>query len=194
MLIQRYSENYLEAGVDEVGRGCLAGPVVAAAVILPPDFFHENIRDSKLIKATERKALEIEIKNHALAYSICEVAPAKIDTVNILQASLDAMESAIENLVLTPDFLIIDGYKFRKHHIPHQTIVKGDNKYLSIAAASILAKVYRDNLMEKLHLDFPDFHWNKNKGYPTEQHRKAILTHGYTIHHRLTFKLKNPKK
>ena len=194
MLIQRYSEYFLEAGIDEVGRGCLAGPVVAAAVIFPPDYSHKDIRDSKRINSNERKSLELEIKNHALAYSICEVAPEKIDAVNILQASLDAMEAAIENLTHKPEFLIIDGSRFRKHQIPYQTIIKGDNKYLSIAAASILAKVYRDEYMEKLHLEFPEFHWSKNKGYPTEQHRNAILTHGLTIHHRSSFKFKNPER
>ncbi len=177
-------------GLDEVGRGCLAGPVVAAAVIFPKNFTHSEITDSKKLNATQRKELSQLIQKKAIAYSVAEISVEEIDTINILQASIKAMHKAVDMLSQKPDFLWVDGNKFHPYQkIPHQCVIKGDSKILAIGAASILAKVNRDELMQKLHLDFPEYDWNKNKGYPTPFHKKAIIKHGITPWHRTSFKL-----
>jgi len=190
MLAINFSGFSLEVGTDEAGRGCLAGPVVAAAVILPLDFSHPFLNDSKQLSEKKRQELRPIIEENALAFGVSFVMQHEVDELNVLQASITAMHRAIDALNITPEFIIVDGNKFRKYHeIPHQTIVKGDSKYLSIAAASILAKTYRDEYMEKIHQEFPAYFWSKNKGYPTIEHRNAIREFGATIHHRKTFKL-----
>ena len=190
MLAINFSGFSLEVGTDEAGRGCLAGPVVAAAVILPADFSHPFLNDSKQLSEKKRQELRPIIEENALAFAVSFVWQDEIDKINILQASITAMHRAIDALKISPEFIIVDGNKFRKYQqIPHQTIVKGDTKYLSIAAASILAKTYRDEYMEKIHQEFPNYFWGKNKGYPTIDHRNAIREFGATIHHRKTFKL-----
>jgi ribonuclease HII len=190
MLAINFSGFFLEVGTDEAGRGCLAGPVVAAAVILPADFSHPFLNDSKQLSEKKRQELRPIIEENALAFAVSFVWQDEIDKINILQASITAMHRAIDALKISPEFIIVDGNKFRKYQqIPHQTIVKGDTKYLSIAAASILAKTYRDEYMEKIHQEFPNYFWGKNKGYPTIDHRNAIREFGATIHHRKTFKL-----
>ena len=190
MLEVYYKETELECGTDEAGRGCLCGPVVAAAVILPSEFSHSLLNDSKKLSEINRNELRILIEKEAIAYAVSFVSPQKIDEINILQASIVAMHQAIGDLKVTPKFIIVDGNKFNSYkNIPHQTIVKGDAKFQSIAAASILAKTYRDEYMETLHLQFPQYEWNSNKGYPTLSHRKALQQFGATIHHRMTFKL-----
>jgi ribonuclease HII len=190
MLAINFSGFFLEVGTDEAGRGCLAGPVVAAAVILPADFSHPFLNDSKQLSEKKRQELRPIIEENALAFAVSFVWQDEIDKINILQASITAMHRAIDALKISPEFIIVDGNKFRKYQqIPHQTIVKGDTKYLSIAAASILAKTYRDEYMEKIHQEFPNYFWVKNKGYPTIDHRNAIREFGATIHHRKTFKL-----
>jgi len=190
MLHPKFSSFSLEVGTDEAGRGCLAGPVVAAAVILPPDFSHAFLDDSKQLSEKKRQELRPIIEENAISYAVSFVMQDEIDEINILQASITAMHRAIDGLKIIPEFIIIDGNKFRKYQqIPHQTIVKGDSKYLSIAAASILAKTYRDDYMKKIHQEFPVYFWNKNKGYPTVEHRNAIREFGATIHHRKSFKL-----
>ena len=190
MLAINFSGFFLEVGTDEAGRGCLAGPVVAAAVILPADFSHPFLNDSKQLSEKKRQELRPIIEENALAFAVSFVWQDEIDKINILQASITAMHRAIDALKISPEFIIVDGNKFRKYQqIPHQTIVKGDSKYLSIAAASILAKTYRDEYMEKIHQEFPNYFWGKNKGYPTIDHRNAIREFGATIHHRKTFKL-----
>jgi ribonuclease HII len=183
-------ENSVEVGCDEAGRGCLAGPVVAAAVILPPTFQHSLLNDSKKLSEKTRLFLEPLIKEQAISFGIGEVSEREIEEINILNASILAMHRAIENLKVVPEHIIVDGNKFKPFgKIPHQCMIKGDSKYLSIAAASVLAKNYRDELMLKLHADFPQYAWDKNKGYPTKTHRKAILTFGPTQFHRMTFNL-----
>lgn len=190
MLAINFSGFFLEVGTDEAGRGCLAGPVVAAAVILPADFSHPFLNDSKQLSEKKRQELRLIIEENATAFAVSFVWQDEIDKINILQASITAMHRAIDALKISPEFIIVDGNKFRKYQqIPHQTIVKGDTKYLSIAAASILAKTYRDEYMEKIHQEFPNYFWVKNKGYPTIDHRNAIREFGATIHHRKTFKL-----
>ena len=190
MLHPKFSSFSLEVGTDEAGRGCLAGPVVAAAVILPPDFSHAFLNDSKQLSEKKRQELRPIIEENAISFAVSFVMQDEIDEINILQASITAMHRAIDGLKIIPEFIIIDGNKFRKYQqIPHQTIVKGDSKYLSIAAASILAKTYRDDYMKKIHQEFPVYFWNKNKGYPTVEHRNAIREFGATIHHRKSFKL-----
>lgn len=190
MLLSRFSTCHLEAGTDEAGRGCLAGPVVAAAVILPPDFKHEMLNDSKQLSEKQREILKPIIEKEALAFAVAFVYQKKIDAINILNASILAMHKAIGSLPVTPEFILVDGNRFKNYpNILHETIVKGDSKFMSIAAASILAKTYRDAYMEKIHRDYPDFHWQKNKGYPTKEHRNAIRKFGVTIHHRKSFKL-----
>ena len=190
MLHPNFSGFTLEVGTDEAGRGCLAGPVVAAAVILPTDFSHPFLNDSKQLSEKKRQELRPIIEETAIAYAVSFVMQEEVDEINVLQASITAMHRAIEALKISPEFIIVDGNKFRNYQkIPHQTIVKGDSKYLSIAAASILAKTYRDDYMEKIHQEFPDYFWDKNKGYPTIEHRNAIRKFGATIHHRKTFKL-----
>ena len=190
MLHPKFSSFSLEVGTDEAGRGCLAGPVVAAAVILPPDFSHAFLDDSKQLSEKKRQELRPIIEENAISFAVSFVMQDEIDEINILQASITAMHRAIDGLKIIPEFIIIDGNKFRKYQqIPHQTIVKGDSKYLSIAAASILAKTYRDDYMEKIHQEFPAYFWSKNKGYPTVEHRNSIREFGATIHHRKSFKL-----
>lgn len=190
MLQHNFSGFKLEAGTDEAGRGCLAGPVVAAAVIIPKKFTHPLLNDSKELTEKQRYELKPFIEKHALAYSVSFVWQDKIDKINILQSSILAMHQSIEQLNIQPEFIIVDGNQFHNYKsIPHQTIVKGDGKYISIAAASILAKTYRDDYMKKIHCDFPDYNWKQNKGYPTKEHRAAIRSFGITTHHRKSFKL-----
>jgi ribonuclease HII len=189
MLQPHYNKNLIEAGCDEAGRGCLAGPVVAAAVILPSDFENELLNDSKQLTERQRNALRPIIEKQALAWAVSAVSPQKIDEINILNASFLAMHQAIDKLSVKPELLLIDGNRFSPYlGISHVCIVKGDSKFMSIAAASILAKVYRDELMEKLSQDHPEYAWAVNKGYPTQKHRNAIKIHGITTHHRKTFK------
>jgi len=194
MLAPFYQDEFLEAGCDEAGRGCLAGPVFAAAVILPKDFHHPLLNDSKQVKEKDRFALRIEIEQVALAFTVGIVSHQEIDKINILNASFLAMHRAIEKLPQQPDFLIIDGNRFKPYqNIKHQCIVKGDAKYFSIAAASILAKTYRDDFMEKLHQEYPIYNWKQNKGYPTIYHRNTVLQHGFSPYHRKTFKVTQPQ-
>ena len=190
MLKNNFSGFELEAGTDEAGRGCLSGPVVAASVILPKDFHHVLLNDSKQNSEKNRKKLRPIIEKEAVSFGVSFVSNEEVDALNILQASIEAMHRSIGKMSVIPKFIIIDGNKFKPYHeIPYQTIVKGDAKYMSIAAASVLAKTYRDDYMEKIHSEFPAYHWKKNKGYPTKQHRKAIQMLGITKHHRKTFKL-----
>jgi ribonuclease HII len=191
MGLQKYFlKNLLEAGTDEAGRGCLAGPVVAAAVILPDNFEHPLLNDSKQLTEKQRKKLRPYIEKNALAFSVSYINELKIDEINILQASILAMHTALEKLTVTPEHIIVDGNKFKPfHNIPYTTIVKGDAKFMSIAAASVLAKTYRDDFMQKIALEFPDYYWKQNKGYPTKQHREAIRNFGITPYHRKTFRL-----
>ena len=177
-----------EAGCDEAGRGCLAGPVYAAAVILPPDYENDALNDSKQLTAKRRYALREEIERDALAWAIGIVTNEEIDRINILNASILAMHRALDQLAVRPEFVIVDGNRFKPYcQLPYETIVKGDGKYLSIAAASILAKTYRDDYMRELHVEMPYYGWDRNAGYPTREHRQAILTHGVTPYHRLSF-------
>lgn len=190
MLKLKYSTYKLEAGTDEAGRGCLAGPVVAAAVILPDNFKHSLLNDSKQLTEKQREKLRPYIEEKALAYAVAYVHEDKIDEINILQASILAMHKAIKKLQTKPEFIIVDGNKFKDYkEIPHQTIVKGDAKFMSIAAASVLAKTYRDDYMQKIAKEFPNYYWHKNKGYPTKQHRDGIREFGITKYHRKTFRL-----
>ena len=184
------SKDILECGCDEAGRGCLAGPVVAAAVILPNGFKSETLNDSKQLSEKKRLTLRKEIQENALAYSVCFITNEEIDKINILNASFKAMSQAVKQLNIRPELLLIDGNRFRTDlEIPYNCIIKGDAKYQSIAAASILAKTYRDEYMETLAKDYPEYNWQKNKGYPTKAHREAIKQFGITPHHRLTFNL-----
>lgn len=185
-----FSGHILEAGTDEAGRGCLSGPVVAAAVILPENFEHPLLNDSKKLTEKQRKLLLPIIEKEAVAFGVAFVYQQEIDEINILQASITAMHRAIDELKTIPEFIIVDGNKFRPYkEIPSETIVKGDGKYLSIAAASVLAKTYRDFYMEKIHDEFPAYNWKKNKGYPTKEHRQAIREVGSCEYHRKSFKL-----
>lgn len=189
MLEIQYS-NSLEAGTDEAGRGCLAGPVTAAAVILPPNFKLPLLNDSKKLTEKQRFALRPEIEHQAIAYAIAHVYQEEIDEINILNASIKAMHLALEQLSKKPEYIIIDGNRFKSFQgIPHQCIIKGDGKYQNIAAASVLAKTYRDDFMEKLGLEFPQYDWKKNKGYPTKKHREAIKKYGITTYHRTSFQM-----
>ena len=190
MLLTNFSGFPLEAGVDEAGRGALAGPVVAAAVVLPPDYQNPAIKDSKLLKSDDRKRLSDEIKNHALAWGLGILSNNYIDEYNILQSAIQAMIIAIEKLYPQPQFVIVDGNRFHTCKIPFQTIVKGDRKYQSIAAASILAKHHRDELMLECHKQYPIYEWDKNKGYPTIAHRMNIQAHGHCPLHRRSFNFK----
>lgn len=184
--------NLIEAGCDEAGRGCLAGPVTAAAVILPKNFKHDILNDSKKLTARQRTILKDEIINSAIAWKVAFIDSTEIDEMNILRASIKAMHNAIEGLQKEPQFLLIDGNRFYPYKsISHKTIIKGDGLFFSIAAASVLAKTFRDEYMEKIHDEFPQFGWNKNKGYPTAFHRKAIEKYGITPYHRKSFSLFN---
>lgn len=190
MLLPYLNEGVIEAGCDEAGRGCLAGSVYAAAVILPADFRNEQLNDSKQLTEHQRYALREVIEREALAWAVGVVTPEEIDCINILNASFLAMHRAIDALKIRPQHLLIDGNRFRKYHdLKHTTIVKGDGKYMSIAAASILAKTYRDDYMNALHEKYPVYDWNNNKGYPTRKHRAAIRQYGTTPYHRMTFNL-----
>lgn len=180
----------IEAGCDEAGRGCLAGPVFAAAVILPDDFENPLLNDSKQLTERQRDQLRPIIEREAVAWAVAQVSPHEIDEINILAASILAMHSAIDALAIVPQHLIIDGNRFKPYKdIPYHTIVKGDGKYLSIAAASVLAKTHRDEYMRRLADEFPQYDWQANKGYPTAKHRAAIAQYGTTPHHRMTFQL-----
>lgn len=189
-LLKRFSNNLLEAGCDEVGRGCLAGPVVAAAVILDDNFKQNLVNDSKKLTYKRRNELDIYIKNNVVDYKIAELPPDFIDKHNILNASIHAMHNALDGLTFRPELILVDGNKFHPYNfIPHHCIIKGDSKYLSIAAASILAKNYRDQLMIELSEEFPEYGWEKNFGYCTKVHQRALMKYGPTIHHRKSFRL-----
>lgn len=190
MLKSHFYKGLIEAGCDEVGRGCLAGSVYAAAVILPEDYVNESLNDSKQLTAKRRYELRDEIESDALAWAVGIVTPAEIDEINILNASILAMHRALDGLKLRPEAIIVDGNRFKPYNfIPYTTVVKGDGKYLSIAAASILAKTYRDDYMDRLALEYPQYDWIDNKGYPTRKHRQAIAEYGITEYHRKTFRL-----
>ena len=185
-----FERGVMEAGCDEAGRGCLAGPVVAAAVILPDDFSHPWLNDSKQISEKRRMELREIIQQQAVAWAIAEVSASEIDQINILNASIEAMHRALRKLTVRPGAIIVDGNRFKPYEdIPHQTFVKGDGRFANIAAASILAKTERDLLMQKIHAHYPCYGWDVNKGYPTKAHREAITIHGPTPWHRTTFKL-----
>jgi len=189
-MLKHFPSDKIIAGCDEAGRGCLAGPVVAAAIILPKGFKNTILNDSKVLSEKKRDFLRPIIEKQAITWAIGIVSPAEIDKINILNASFLAMHRAIENLVIKAELLIIDGNRFNPYpEIPHECIIKGDGKFMSIAAASVLAKTYRDDIMKELDLKFPDYHWRNNKGYPTKQHRKAIAEIGTNKHHRKTFQL-----
>ena len=191
MLKSQYSNYDYEAGIDEAGRGSLAGPVTASAVILPKGYKNKRLNDSKKISPTKREELRKEIEKDAIAYSIVSISSKVIDEKNILNSTFIAMNSAIKKLKTQPEYIIIDGNKFKNDlGIPFKCIVKGDEKYLNIAAASILAKTYRDNIMQKLDLNYPIYKWSKNKGYGTLEHRESIIKYGRTEFHRKTYKLK----
>jgi len=190
VLKSSFTHNKIEAGCDEAGRGCLAGPVVAAAVILPKDYKHELLNDSKQLGKEDREQLRVEIERDALAWAVAEVSNGEIDEINILNASFRAMHLAIDKLSIIPQFLLIDGNRFNRYkEINHECIIKGDASYLSIAAASILAKTYRDDLMQKLAMQFPGYSWETNVGYPTPEHREGIKKLGITPFHRKSFQL-----
>lgn len=194
MLLARYQYDLLEAGCDEAGRGCLAGPVFAAAVILAHDFDHYLLNDSKQLNESDRYQLRTEIEQTAIAYAVASVDNSEIDEINILNASFLAMHRALDLLHLKPEFLIIDGNRFNKYKtIPHTCIVEGDGKYFSIAAASILAKTYRDDYMKQIALEHPEYDWHTNKGYPTIKHRETVMKIGYTPYHRRTFRVSDPQ-
>lgn len=189
MLKQFFNKKGIEAGLDEAGRGCLSGPVCAAAVVLPKNFYHPLLNDSKQISEKKRELLRPIIEKEAIAYAVAFIDNYKIDEINILNASILAMQKAIDKLKTKPELLLIDGNRFKKHKkYKHITIIKGDSKYASIAAASVLAKTYRDDFMFKLDKKHPEYKWKKNKGYPTKEHRKAIQEFGATSFHRISFK------
>lgn len=190
MLLSHYYEGLVEVGCDEAGRGCLAGSVYAAAVILPPDYENELLNDSKKLSAKKRYTLRAEIERDAVAWAVGVVTPEEIDKINILNASFLAMHRALDQLKVRPEAVIVDGNRFKPYQeLPFTTIVKGDGKYLSIAAASILAKTYRDDYMQALAKEYPQYDWQSNMGYPTKKHRKAIREHGVTPYHRKSFNL-----
>lgn len=190
MLLNTHSNLILEAGTDEAGRGCLAGPVTAAAVILKDGFQSEFINDSKQLSEKKRDLLRPIIEQQAHTYAVVHIDPKEIDRINILNASILGMHHALDKLICQPEFIIVDGNRFKNYQeIPHECIIKGDGKYLSIAAASILAKTYRDAYMDKIHEEFPMYNWKKNKGYPTKEHREAIRKYGSTPYHRKSFRL-----
>jgi ribonuclease HII len=189
-LISNHSGLFPEAGTDEAGRGCLAGPVVAAAVILPPDFQHPLLNDSKQVSKKNRDELKVIIENSALGWAVAYCSPEEIDKINILNASILAMHRALDGLAVKPKHILVDGNRFKPYgNIPHSTMIKGDARFIAIAAASILAKTHRDEFMEKLHSEFPEYGWDKNAGYPTEKHRDTIARLGPTVHHRKSFTL-----
>lgn len=190
-LLKKWSNNYIEAGCDEVGRGCLCGPVVAAAVILDDSFEQNLVNDSKKLNFKTRMDLDSYIKDNVKNFAIAELPPSFIDQHNILNASIHAMHNALDKLTIRPEFILVDGNKFHPYNfIPHQCVIKGDSKFLSIAAASILAKNYRDKLMIQLHEEHPEYGWNTNFGYATKKHQDALIKHGITKYHRRSFRLK----
>lgn len=190
MLALKHIHTAVECGTDEAGRGCLAGPVTAAAVILKDDFINEMLNDSKQLSEKKRQLLRPIIEQEAEAFAVCHIMMEEIDQINILNASIKAMQGAIAQLNTRPTHILVDGNRFKPfENIPHTCIVKGDAKYMNIAAASILAKTYRDDYMEKIHTEFPAYQWNKNKGYPTKAHREAIQKYGSTAYHRMSFRL-----
>ncbi|MCY4780922.1 ribonuclease HII [Sphingobacterium sp. UT-1RO-CII-1] len=193
MLLSHYQSEHIEAGCDEAGRGCLAGPVFAAAVIFPADYSNAVLNDSKQLSEKKRNILREIIEKDALSFAVASVSAEEIDNINILNASYLAMHRALDALKVLPGFIIVDGNRFKSYgDTPHQCIVKGDSKYLSIAAASILAKTYRDEYMNKIAIDCPQYDWLSNKGYPTVKHRNAVLAYGWSMHHRKTFKVSMP--
>lgn len=188
MLKNSFQTTLLEAGCDEAGRGCLAGSVFAAAVILPPDFHHPLLNDSKQMTERQRDKLRPIIEQEAIAWAVAEITAERIDEINILKASIEGMNVAVAKLKVAPEFLAIDGNRFTSHAgLPFECVVKGDGKYANIAAASVLAKTHRDEYMMRLHAEYPHYGWDSNKGYPTKQHRLAIRQYGLTPYHRLTF-------
>ncbi|MBR5138499.1 MAG: ribonuclease HII [Alistipes sp.] len=188
MLENTYQQELIEAGCDEAGRGCLAGSVFAAAVILPRDFYHPLLNDSKQMTERQRNILRGVIEREAVAWAVAEISAARIDEINILKASIEGMNIAAANLKVAAEFLAIDGNRFISHTgLPYKCIVKGDGKYANIAAASVLAKTHRDEYMMRLHEEYPLYGWDRNKGYPTKEHRLAIREHGLTPYHRLSF-------
>lgn len=190
MLKAFFSEDFIEAGCDEAGRGCLAGPVVAAAVILPKDYEHPLLNDSKQLTPQQREILRVEVEKEAICWGVAEVSNQEIDQINILNASFLAMHRALDKCNIKPELLLIDGNRFNPYrNIPHQCIIGGDGLFYAIAAASVLAKTYRDEWMRKISKEFPDYGWETNVGYPTKQHRQAIKEKGVTPHHRLSFRL-----
>lgn len=190
MLLPCLNENLVEAGCDEAGRGCLAGVVYAAAVILPPDYKNELLNDSKKLTEKQRYQLRPIIEKEALAWAVGVVTPQEIDKINILNASFLAMHRALDKLALRPEYILVDGNRFKPYQsVPYTTVVKGDGKYLSIAAASILAKTYRDDYMNALHQEYPMYDWLSNKGYPTKKHREAIRRFGTSPYHRMSYNL-----
>ncbi len=194
-LLPFFDEFKIEAGCDEAGRGCLAGPVVAAAVILPKDFTHPFLNDSKQLSEKKRELLRPIIESEAIAYSVSFIGPEEIDEINILKASFFAMHRAVDALSTKPESLLIDGNRFIPYpSIPHHCIIKGDGKYLNIAAASILAKTYRDEYMDQIAEEFPEYSWKQNKGYPTKAHREVIQKFGPTKYHRMSFTLLAPEQ
>ena len=195
MSLPYYKEGIIVAGCDEAGRGCLAGPVYAAAVILPPDYHNDLLNDSKQLSEKKRDQLRSIIERDAISWAVGIVDNQEIDQINILNASILAMHRALDQLTVCPQEIIVDGNRFKPYRdIPHTTIVKGDGKYMSIAAASILAKTHRDECMLALHQQYPQYHWDSNKGYPAPVHRQAIRLHGTTPYHRLTFQLLPPEQ
>ncbi len=190
MLLSSYTNNLIEAGCDEAGRGCLAGPVYAAAVILPKDYSHQTLTDSKKLNKKQREILRKDIEKDAISWAVGICTNDEIDEINILNASFLAMHRALSKLDQVPELILVDGNRFTPYkEIDHTCIIKGDSKYLSIAAASILAKTYRDDFMTSIHNDFPNYDWHKNKGYPTKKHKQAIAEFGITDHHRKSFRL-----
>lgn len=188
-----FNEKFTEAGCDEAGRGCFVGPVVAAAVILPKDFYHPLLNDSKQLTDKKRDLLRPVIEQEAISWSVAFIDHEVIDKMNILNASIYGMHQAVDQLTVTPDFLLIDGNKFHTHTIPHQCFVKGDARFCSIAAASILAKTHRDEFMKNLHEKHPEYEWNKNMGYPTPRHKELIGQYGMSPYQRKTFTVRSPQ-
>ena len=194
MLFPFYQDEFVEAGCDEAGRGCLAGPVFAAAVILPKNFKHKLLTDSKQLKEEERYRLRKLIEKKAIAWAVAQVDHEEIDKINILNASFLAMHRALDQLKVPPGFILVDGNRFKAYQqTPHACIIKGDGKYYSIAAASILAKTYRDDFMHSIAAMHPEYEWASNKGYPTIKHRNAVLKHGFSPYHRRTFRVTDPQ-
>jgi len=194
MLLPYFQQEHIEAGCDEAGRGCLAGPVFAAAVILPENFSHPLLNDSKKINEKDRFELRNMVEREAIAFAVASVDHEEIDKINILNASIKAMHLALGQLRIRPGFIIIDGNRFKPFEdLTHQCIIKGDGKYYSIAAASILAKTYRDEYMLKLAAEYPQYDWRSNKGYPTIKHRNAVIAYGFSPYHRKTFRVSDPQ-